>query len=53
MRYWVYDEDNKLIRKFWDKWEAERFLQEGWTLVVQPKPKPRKPTVAEFGEAPF
>lgn len=53
MRYWVYDEDHKLIRKFWDKWEAERFMQEGWTLVVQPKPKARKPTIEEYGAAPF
>ena len=53
MRYWVYDEDGHLIRKFWDKWAAERFMQEGWTLVVQPKPKRVLPTVELYGEAPF
>lgn len=51
MRYWVYDEDGKLFRKFWGQYEAEKFLQEGWRLHVEPKPKKKKPTVEEFGEA--
>jgi len=51
MRYWVYDEDGVLVRKFWDKESAQRFLQDGWTLVVQPKHKQAKPTVETHGEA--
>lgn len=51
MRYWVYDEDGKLFRKFWGKYEAEQFLQEGWSLVVQPKQKVVKPTPETHGEA--
>jgi hypothetical protein len=53
LRYWVYDEEGKLFRKFAFKVEAINFLQDGWNLVIQPKPKPQKITVEEFGEAPF
>ena len=51
MRYWVYDEDGILLRKFWDKESAQQFLQDGWKLVVQDKPKQIKPTVETHGEA--
>lgn len=51
MRFWVYDEEGNLLRKFWDKESAQRFLQEGWKVVVQPKPVIKKPTVEEYGEA--
>jgi len=51
MRYEVYDEDNQLFRRFWDKADAEKFLQEGWTLVVKPKQRIVKPTVETHGEA--
>ena len=51
MRYLVYDEDDVLLRKFWDKESAEQFMQEGWKLVVQPKPKTKVPTAEEYGEA--
>lgn len=51
MRYEVYDEDGKLFRKFWDKHTAEKFMQEGWKLVTQPKRKEPKPTVETYGEA--
>lgn len=51
MRYWVYDEDGVLVRKFWDKASAQHFLQDGWRLVVQPKPVIKKPTVETHGEA--
>jgi len=27
MRFEVYDEENKLFRKFWTRWEAARFVQ--------------------------
>ena len=45
MRYLVYDEDGFLMRKFYTKQEATLFLQEGWKLMVVPKPK--KKTLAE------
>jgi len=49
MRFWIYDEEGKLFRKFAFKVEAQNFLQDGWKLVVQPKPA--KPTVETHGEA--
>lgn len=52
MRYWVYD-DVGLFRKFWSKEEALRFLQPGWKLVIQPKPKKPKVDLNEYEEAPF
>jgi hypothetical protein len=51
MRYGVYDEENKLFRKFWDKHEAQKFLQEGWKLIAKANPKVPKPTVETYGEA--
>ena len=51
MRFEVYDEEGKLFRKFWDRYEAQKFLQEGWKLVEKAKPQNKKPTVEEFGEA--
>jgi len=53
MRYWVYDEDGKLFRKFAFKDQATKFLQPGWQLVVQPKPRKIKPTTETHGEAIF
>lgn len=51
MRYEVYDEDNKLFRKFWDRFEAQKFLQPGWKLVTKAKHKEPKPTPETHGEA--
>ena len=51
MRYWVYDEDGKLFRKFWDKFSAQQFLQPGWSLVVQPKIVAAVPNIETHGEA--
>lgn len=51
MRYFVYDEEGELLRKFWDKESAQRFMQDGWTLVVQPKATTIKPTTSTHGEA--
>ena len=51
MRYWVYDEDGKLFRKFWDNHSAQKFLQPGWKLVTKPKEKAVKPTPETHGEA--
>jgi len=51
MRYLVIDEDGKLLRKFWDKESAQRFLQDGWTLVVLPRVVTPKPTPETFGHA--
>ena len=53
MRYEVYDEEGKLFRKFWDKHEAEKFLQQGWKLIPKAKHKEPKPTVETHGAAPF
>ena len=51
MRYWVYDEDGVLFRKFAGREEAEAFLQSGWTLYVQPREAKVAPTVETHGEA--
>ena len=51
MRYEVYDEDNKLFRKFWDRHEAEKFMQKGWKLVTKAKHKEAKPTPETHGVA--
>ena len=51
MRYEVYDENNKLFRKFWYREEAEKFVQNGWTLVTKAKHKDAKPTPETHGEA--
>ncbi len=51
MRFWVYDEDNVLIRKFDDKLSAEKFLQEGWRVEIQPRQKKDFPTPEKYGEA--
>ncbi len=51
MRYEVYDEDNKLFRKFWDRHEAQKFIQEGWKLVEKAKYREAKPTPETHGEA--
>ncbi len=44
MRFEVYDEEGKLFRKFWTRWEAARFVQEGWKLVEKAKHREVKPT---------
>lgn len=49
MRYEVYDDEGNLFRKFWDKYSAQRFMQEGWKLVI--KAKQSKPSVETHGEA--
>jgi len=51
MRYEVYDEEGKLFRKFWDRFEAEKFLQKDWKLVTKAKKKKVKPTPELYGEA--
>lgn len=51
MRFEVHDEDGKLFRKFWTRWEAMRFLQPGWTLVEKAKFRDVKPTPETHGEA--
>jgi len=51
MRFWVYDEDDLLIRKFDDRLSAEKFLQKGWRIEVQPIEKKPLPTPETHGEA--
>lgn len=51
MRFWIFDEDGLLFRKFWTKEDAARFMQSGFTLTIQPKPVRWVPTVEECGEA--
>lgn len=53
MRFWVYDDEGKLLRKFAFKVEAQNFLLPGWKLVIQPKQQIKTPSIDEFGEAPF
>lgn len=49
MRFEVYDDEGNLFRRFWDKHSAQRFMQEGWKLVI--KDKQPKPSVDTHGEA--
>lgn len=51
MRYEIYDEEGKLFRKFWDRYEAEKFIQQGWKLVTKAKHKEVKPTTETHGAA--
>jgi hypothetical protein len=51
MRYEVYDEEGKLFRKFWDRYEAEKFIQQGWKLVTKAKHREPKPTPETHGIA--
>lgn len=51
MRYEVYDDEGKLFRKFWERADAERFLQKDWKLVTKAKHKEIKPTPESHGEA--
>ena len=51
MRYEVYGEEKILFRKFWNKDEAWKFLQPGWTIVVKQYVKPPLPTPETHGEA--
>ena len=51
MRYEIYDDEGKLLRKFWDLYEAQRFMQPGWKLVTKAKHKEPKPTVETHGLA--
>ena len=51
MRFEVYDEEGKLFRKFWERHEAIKFLQEGWKIVEKAKHREVKPTPEQYGEA--
>jgi len=59
LRYWIFNEDNELIRKLASRIECEPYLQSGCTLFVAPKAK--QPTCADkfnmayalVGGAPF
>lgn len=50
LRYWIFNEDNELIRKLASRIECEPYLQSGCSLFVAPKTK--QPTPADkFGMA--
>jgi hypothetical protein len=51
MRYWIYDDEGALFRKFWSKDEALKFMQQAWTLVIKPKEVKVLPTIEIYGEA--
>jgi hypothetical protein len=51
MLFWVYDDEGRLFRKFAFKDQATKFLQPGWQLVMQPKPRNIKPTIETHGKA--
>lgn len=59
MRYILLDEDGIPLRRFWSMDAAEKFLQDGYTIKVLPKPKRVRTTlttaqlIEECGEAPF
>lgn len=51
MRYWVYDEEGILMRKFYSKNEALKYIQHNWTLVTKPKEVKQLLTIETHGEA--
>ncbi len=51
MRFWLYDEEGKLLRKFYERHDAERMMQPGYKLITKPKEKEVKPTPETDGEA--
>lgn len=57
MRISLYDEEGILLRKFWDKATAERYMIPGYTMTINPLERRRKPTMQELinlvGEALF
>ena len=53
MRFWVYDDEGKLLRKFAFKDQAQTFLQDGYTLIIRPKKRKPKPTIETHGKAIF
>jgi hypothetical protein len=57
MRYWLYDDEGVLLRKFWSMDAAEKFLQEGYKITVVKREKKKALSVADLiavcGEAPY
>ena len=61
MRFLLYDEDGVLLRKFWSRDVAEKFMEDGYGIVELKKEKRKKVSkgshiqllIAELGEAPF
>lgn len=51
MRFWVYDDEGVLFRKFHTRQEAEKFMQSGWKLVTKAVEKETKPTEDTHGRA--
>ena len=35
MKYEVYDDQHKLFGKYWDIYEAQKFVQKGWKIVTK------------------
>ena len=35
MKYEVYDDQNKLFGKYWDIYEAQKFVKQGWKIVTK------------------
>jgi len=60
MRFLLYDDDGMLLRKFWSRDIAEKFLQGGYTIVELKREKRKRipkvsvhDTFADLGEPPF
>ena len=61
MRFILHDEDGVPLRKFWSRDAAEKFMEEGYTIVELKREKRKKVLrathlqllLAEVGEAPF
>ena len=51
LRYWIFNEDNELIRKLASRIECEPYLQSGCTLFVAPKA--RQPTHTDLFNTAF
>ena len=43
MKYEVYDDQNKLFGKYWDIYEASKFIQKGWKLVTKARITAQEP----------
>lgn len=60
MRFLLYDEDGVILRKFWCREVAEKFLQDGYEIVELKKEKRKRvpkasvtDLFADLGEPPF
>jgi hypothetical protein len=43
MKYVLYDHQGKIFGKYWDIYEASKFIQKGWKLVTKARITAQEP----------